>query len=204
MTRKSLASSFGIVGLSFSLGIAASPHLEGLANAGGSPLQSALDHLKAAKSDLEKAGSDSAGHRSRAIQATNEAIDATTKAAQGGTAEPACAGCATSASDINVVAIQSSQYSREQAQGAINARKGELLKCFAAGWSPEKEGTLDYLLEYDANAGTVVLLKGPMFGKAMNEKVLSCMNAAIKGAPIGKARAISYVKGFSVTLKVTK
>jgi len=37
-------------------------------------MQAALDHLKAAKADLEKADTDKGGHRNKAIRLVNDAI----------------------------------------------------------------------------------------------------------------------------------
>jgi hypothetical protein len=194
-----------LVVTTFVLGILAAPLFEGSANAEKTPVQSALDYLKLAKQDLERdKGADTGGHRARAIQLTNEAIEAATKVSQPAAGSAVCAGCLTKATNITVVSSQSATYSTGDIQASINARKAELLKCFSAGWDPNKETTKDYLIDYDAAAGTIGSIRGPMFGTGMNANVLSCMNTAIKGAPIRKTKPVSGVIGCSITLQIAK
>ncbi len=52
----------------------ASGFYAGRASADQPMMQSALDHLRAAKADLERATADKGGHRERAIRHTNAAI----------------------------------------------------------------------------------------------------------------------------------
>jgi hypothetical protein len=121
------------------------------------------------------------------------------------TASPpaACEGCVTTASGIKVVSSESTQFTMAHVQDVFDNRKQRLLKCFSNGWHPEREKQLDYLLGYSPHTGEITNLKGPMFGTGMNEKVLSCMSDALKGATIGKGKD-PELKGFNVTLRIMK
>jgi len=64
------------VALTLALGVVAGGSLVRTANADEQPhMQSALDHLKAAKGALESADHDKGGHREKALKATVAAID---------------------------------------------------------------------------------------------------------------------------------
>jgi hypothetical protein len=63
------------VALTLALGVVAGGSFIATASAGEQPhMQSALDHLKAAKTALEAASHDHGGHRAKALKATEAAI----------------------------------------------------------------------------------------------------------------------------------
>jgi hypothetical protein len=129
----------------------------------------------------------------------------TSAAAASPSAPAACAGCATSASGISVVTTSSNTYTTQDIQAALDARKGQLLKCFAKGWHPNTEGRLDYGTHWNPAQGKWIdLEKSPISDTAMNSAVLSCMNSAIAGGSIRKTTPSLAETGALITLRITQ
>jgi hypothetical protein len=259
--------SIGFIVSSIAIGFGLHLALENVAAAAplSGPLLSALGSLQTAKALLERdSGPDNDGSRARALQATNEAIDALKgamnpvaglsvplpgssaslpglsasrpglsaplpgpsasrpgpsaslpspsaslpgpSASRPGPSTPAaCTGCATSASAITVVTTSSNTYTTQDIQAALNARKAQLLKCFAMGWHPNTEGRLDYGTHWSPAQGKWIdLVKSPISGTAMNSAVLSCMNSAIAGGSIRKTTPSLAETGALITLRITQ
>jgi hypothetical protein len=109
-----------------------------------------------------------------------------------------CTGCVKRASSVHVVETQSTQYGTEALDRAFSKK---LTECYRkAGWAPEREKQLDYLVGYDATSGRVTEIKGAMFGTQPSAELLGCVRKALIGVAIGKVRKDREVHGFSMTV----
>ena len=110
-----------------------------------------------------------------------------------------CSGCTHTAGSVKVIDVQSTFYNA----GHINrVFSGRLTECYRkAGWHPNEEKQLDYLVGYNATTGRVTSIKGAMFGRAANPDLLACVRKELVELEIGKVRKDSEVVGFSMTVR---